>query len=419
MGTYFAQWGVYGRKYEVADMHTTQTLVNGVMTSMADQLTFINYAFANVYVKNGGYECDMLSKMETGDGTGGDSYADYQRVPVRTVDGKTIPWDGKLTGNFQQLKLLKAAHPQLKVFISLGGWTWSKHFSAAAQTDALRKQLVSSCVKMFIAGNLPVQDGRGGPGAGKGVFDGIDIDWEMPGGGGLPTNSVDALNDKHNFTLLLAEFRAQLDAQGLLDGKRYPLTVAVGSGVQLIAQTEPGLYSKSIDWVNLMSYDYHGGWENSTGFNAPLYANPSDPAVGNVAKYNVNDSVLAMIAAGMPANKIMLGVPFYGRGWKAVPLGPNGDGLYQPSGGPATATWEAGIEDYKVLANKVGTRTMHPISKQIMLTTASGEWWSYDDAAVIALKMQYVKNLNLRGAFSWEIDGDANGALTNAMWLGR
>lgn len=121
-------------------------------TSVADQLTFINYAFGNTYAKNGGYECDMVSRAESGDGNGGDAYADYQRQPARRVNGQPISWDAKLSGNFAQLKLLKAAHPNLKAFISLGGWSWSKNFSAAAKTPALRKQLVDSCVKLFIAG---------------------------------------------------------------------------------------------------------------------------------------------------------------------------------------------------------------------------------------------------------------------------
>jgi len=411
----------------VADIHTTRTPVGGVQTSVADQLTFINYAFGNVYAKNGGYECDMVTKAETGGsnpgspdaGTGGDAYADYQRSPARTVNGQAVPWDAPLSGNFLQLKLLKAAHPNLKIFISLGGWSWSKNFSAAAKTDALRKQLAKSCVKMFIAGDLPVQDGRGGAGAAKGVFDGIDIDWEYPGGGGQTYNTVDTVNDKRNFTLLMAEFRAQLDAQGAIDGKRYALTAAIGAGGEKIAQTEPALYGQYMDWVNLMTYDFHGGWESTTNFHAPLYHDPADPSTGNLAKYNSHDSITALVAAGMPRNKILLGVPFYGRGWKGVAAGPNGNGLYQSTGGAATGAYEAGIDDYKVLINKTGSRWYHPVTKQLYLYTGSGEWWSYDDPTVIATKMQYVRDQNLRGAFSWELDGDANGALTNAVWIGR
>ncbi len=314
---------------------------------------------------------------------------------------------------------MKAAHPNLKVFISLGGWTWSKFFSAASKTDALRKQLAKSCVKQFIAGDLPVQDGRGGPGAAKGVFDGIDIDWEYPGGGGQSYNTFDAVADKHNFTLLMQEFRAQLDAQGAIDGKRYALTAAIGAGSEKIAQTEPALYGQYMDWVNVMTYDFHGAWETTTNFHSPLYHDPADPAPGVLAKYNSDDGIQALITAGMPRNKILLGVPFYGRGWKGVAAGPNGNGLYQSTTGAASATYEAGIEDYKVLINKVGTRTLHPVTKQLMLYTPTGEWWSYDDPAVIAIKMKYVRDQNLRGAFSWELDGDASGALNAEVWKGR
>lgn len=217
VGAYFTQWGVYGRSYEVADIESSGT---------ADKLTFLNYAFGNIYAANGGYECKMVTHAEVAYpnpdvGNGGDSYADYQRAPTRTVGNLPTPgWNTPLSGNFAQLKELKARHPNLKPLISLGGWTWSKNFSASAMTDALRKQLVKSCIDIYIKGNLPVEGGHGGPRAAAGVFDGIDIDWEFPGGGGMPYNGASA-SDKENFTLLLEEFRRQLDMQGASDGKHY------------------------------------------------------------------------------------------------------------------------------------------------------------------------------------------------------
>jgi chitinase len=226
VGSYFAQWGVYGRDYQVADI---------VTSGSAAKMTFLNYAFGNLYQKNGGYECDIVNKMEPGAtdpnapdaGSGGDAWADFGRTPGRRVDPTdTIKWSDNLAGNFRELKALKAKYPNMKVFISLGGWTWSKWFSAGAATDALRKQMVSSCINLYLKGNLPVIDGKGGPGAAAGVFDGIDIDWENPGGGGQPYNTVSP-NDKQNFTLLMAEFRKQLDELGKTTGKHHPLTAAV------------------------------------------------------------------------------------------------------------------------------------------------------------------------------------------------
>jgi chitinase len=121
----------------------------------------------------------------------------------------------------------------------------------------------------------------------------------------------------------------------------------------------------------------------------------------------------------MPRNKILLGVPFYGRGWKGVAPGPNGNGLYRAATGAASGQYEAGIDDYKVLKTKVGTRWIHPVTKQLFLLTGGGEWWSYDDPTVIRTKMQYVRDQNLRGAFSWELDGDASGELATEVWQGR
>ena len=165
------------------------------------------------------------------------------------------------------------------------------------------------------------------PGAAKGVFDGIDIDWEYPGGGGQPYNTVDAVNDKRNFTLLMQEFRAQLDAQGAIDGKRYALTAAIGAGTEKIAQTEPNLYGQYMDWVNVMTYDFHGAWERATNFHAPLYHDPADPSTGVVREY-VGDAITAhrrRCAEEQDAGRRARRRPR----WTGVAPGPNGDGLYQ------------------------------------------------------------------------------------------
>ncbi|XZG71025.1 glycosyl hydrolase family 18 protein [Chitinibacteraceae bacterium HSL-7] len=412
VGSYFTQWGVYSRGFEVADV---------VSSGQASELTFINYAFGNLYEKNGGYECAAgIDKLEPGAtdpnapgaGTGGDAWADYGRPPNRLVDpSKPYTWESKLAGNFGELKNLKAKYPDLKVLISLGGWTWSKWFSAAAKTDALRKQLVRSCIDTYIKGNLPEYSGRGGAGSGAGVFDGIDIDWEYPGVIGQPYNTVSA-EDKQNFTLLLAEFRSQLNA--LNDGRKY-LTVAIGSGKDKIDMTEPAKYIQYLDWVNVMTYDFHGGWE-STGpanFQSHLYADPADPSTGVVRSYNIDDAMKNLIAAGAPREKLIVGLPFYGRGWTGVKAG-DSNGLYQPATGPARGTYEAGIEDYKVLKRAAGTVYVHPTTKQSYKYDGTN-WWSYDTPEVIATKVNYAKDQGLGGVFSWSLDGDAGAELTKEM----
>jgi chitinase len=401
VGSYFVQWGVYQRNFHVKNVD---------QSGAAARLTFINYAFGNVYTDG---RCGMVNRAESGTGDGGDAFADYQKSYDTTlsVDGVGDVWDQPLKGNFNQLKKLKARHPQLKVLISLGGWTWSKNFSRFSATAAGRQTLVSSCIDLYLRGNLPVQDGAGGPGAAAGVFDGIDIDWEYPGGGGQPYNTVSP-DDKHNFTLLLAEFRSQLNQLTGQTGRQYYLTIAAGAGSDKIDNTEPAQYSQYLDWINLMNYDYHGGWEaqGPTNFQSNLYMDPNNPATGVVKTYATETAVNKLLAAGVPAQKINVGIPLYGRGWRGVANGGT-NGLYQSAAGPAQGTYEQGVEDYKVLAPRNAPKFYHPVTKQ-MWTYNGSEFWSFDDATVIATKTDYVKSLGLGGLFSWSLDGDdANATL--------
>nr|WP_298727432.1 glycosyl hydrolase family 18 protein [uncultured Steroidobacter sp.] len=405
VGSYFTQWGIYGRNYHVKNIETS---------GAASNLTFINYAFGNVYDDG---RCNIITRAESGNGDGGDGYADYQKSydAASSVDGVGDTWDQPLKGNFNQLKKLKARHPQIKLFISLGGWTWSKNFSRFSMTAAQRQTMASSCIDLYLKGNLPVADGAGGVGAAAGVFDGIDIDWEYPGGGGQPYNTVSP-QDKTNFTLLLAEFRRQLNALTAQTGRQYYLTIAAGAGADKIDNTEPGAYAQHLDWINLMTYDYHGGWEaqGPTNFQSNLYMDPHNPATGVVKTYATETTINKLLAAGVPASKLVVGIPYYGRGWTGVANGGT-NGLYQPASGPARGTYEQGIEDYKVLAPRNAPKFYHPVTKQLW-TYNGTEFWSFDDATVIATKAAYVKSLGLGGLFSWSLDGDdANATLTKEI----
>src|SRR5688572_19620727 len=205
---YFIEWGIYGRNY----------LVKNVATSgSAKKLTHINYAFSNAKPDGSGQvTCQLF-----------DEWADYQRpwTAGESVDGQEVTWPNPVLGNFQQLKALKALYPKLKVLISIGGWTGSKYFSDAALTPESRAAFVTSCIDLFLKGDLPNPGwgGMGGPGAAAGIFDGIDLDWEWPGSEGNVGNIIRP-EDKQNFTALVDEFREQLDAYGDETGKHYLLT---------------------------------------------------------------------------------------------------------------------------------------------------------------------------------------------------
>src|SRR3954452_24528966 len=200
---FFANWDRYARGYFVKQIP-------------AGQLNVIDYAFAGPTAAGTCGLSDVWSDYQAPTWSGSDS-----------VDGVADDPAGPnqhLFGNFNQLVKLKAVHSDLKVVMSIGGWTLSKYFSDVAATPATRQAFVQSCVDLLLRGNLPTggwPEQSGGNGVAAGLFDGIDIDWEYPGID--PGNGADHLPaDVHNATMLLRDLRSQLEAYGASTGKRYP-----------------------------------------------------------------------------------------------------------------------------------------------------------------------------------------------------
>lgn len=372
---YFAEWGIYGRQYNIADVP-------------ADKLTVLNYAFAQI--KNG--EVSIY-----------DSYA----ATDKAFPGDT--WDQPLRGNFNQIAKLKAAHPNLKVVISVGGWTLSSPFSDAALTDASRQKFADSAVK-FVK-----QYG----------FDGIDLDWENPVGGGLETN-VNRPEDKHNYTLMVQALRSAFNNQEAVDGRDYLITMAVPPGYDTMQNYEVADLAKSLDWMNVMAYDYHGSWETTTGHNAPLYANASSN-FKNETQFNVNYIMQAYAAAGVPKNQLVMGAPMYGRTWQGVAPGPNGDGLFQKATGAGEGTWEKGVIDYSDLLNRVKSdpATYHLYRDNasqvpyVYAPTKDGGWFSsYEDTTSLGTKLDYILGNDYGGMMFWELDADVRDSSSPDSLLG-
>jgi len=352
---YFSSWSIYARQFFVTDI-------------AANLLTDINYAFANI--------------SDAGECAIGDEWADTQFPYPGEKEG-----DG-LLGNFHQLQLLKEKNPDLHTLISIGGWTWSAKFSDVALTDASRKKFATSCVAFMK----------------KYGFDGLDIDWEYPTGGGN-TGNAERPEDPANFILLLTELRSQLDAQGGIDGEHYLLTIATGTNKDAIPKVDWKAAQAQLDWINVMAYDFVGSWVSNTGFNAPLYASPNDPAPDN----NDDTSIKAYLAAGVSSEKLVLGVPFYGRGWKEV--ADKADGLFQPYGQIPNGTWGEGVFEYKDLSNfwidKMERHWDDAAKVPWLYLPKTGMMISYDDPESLGYKVDYVKQNNLGGIMAWELSADS------------
>jgi chitinase len=291
--------------------------------------------------------------------------------------------------NFPQLIELKTNFPQLLVLISVGGASHSTNFSAVCGGTATRARFVASCVQFMI------QNG----------FDGIDIDWEFPGAA-----------DSANFIALLQELRSQLDAQGAANGRAYVLTIAAPAGPTNIANLQLAQIHPSLDWINLMTYDFSVASSDKTNFNAPLFATKG--------ALNVNAAVNTYLGAGVPPAKIVMGVRFVGTGWQGV--GPTNNGLHQTATGPAPGTWDLpgaapsgsfGFQDIEDNYLPSYTRSWDDEAQAPWLYNAdTGIMISYEDPQSLTAKAGYVLSNRLGGVMIWELAADDDEAtLLNAV----
>ncbi len=406
---YYAQWTVYNG-FTVKTLDTSGT---------AKRLDILSYAFVNIGTNAAGqYEC-----------TSYDSWADNGTAagatPNTSVGGIGLPANG-LTGNFGQLLLLKQKYPDLKIVITIGGASLPPQaFSAMAATAASRKHFVASCIADYIQGHFSGAFGQnpnqwesgvavqGPPGPPvpdtPGLFDGLEIDWEYP-----------VAADTANFTELMKEFRNQLDA---LHGGRYLLSFDAPPGAWAFQYIDLPAVSAYCNYIDLMTYDYAGPWNNQTGFVAPLYATKydTDPTL------NVAWTVDAYLEAGVPARKILLGIPFYAYGWTVDSASAGQEGQFVtatplPSSGPDPLN----TEGFKYIVT-----TQMPVMQVFRDDVTNGgksetPWlfdgrifWTYDDPESIGQKMEFVRRKGLGGSFAWEASGDLpDGDLARAIYTG-
>jgi chitinase len=378
---YFTQWGIYSGFFEK----------NLISSGEISHLTELDYAFSSV----------------APDGTcaSGDSWADYQRpfAATESVDGTADQAGQALLGNFNQLRELKRAYPKLKIVMAIGGWSWSGQFSGLAETEAGRQKFVQSCVDQYIRGDLP-----GLPaGAAAGIFDGISVDWEYPGAPG--NDNPYGPQDTPDFTALMAEFHDQL-AQ---TGRHYLLTADVSANPAVAANIQLAAVARSVDWFNVMTFDYHGSWEPNgpTDFASNTFHDPREPQPANDT-FSVQQAVRYYESQGVPAGQIGLAAPYYAHVWTGVSPGPHGDGLFQPATGAPADT-----PNYNAVVTAPGTEHFDLLAGEpYKYDPASQTFYTYENPASLALKGAYIQAAGLRGTFVWSLDGDtATGALTAAL----
>lgn len=287
------------------------------------------------------------------------------------------------------LTALKAQNPRLKVLLSIGGWG-ADHFSDAALTEASRDRFARSAVALIEQHGL----------------DGVDLDWEYPGhpGPGIGFRA----EDKQNFTLLLQAFRRALDAASTTAGRdgsdRYLLTIASSDGAYF-ERTEMDVLHRSLDWINVMTYDRYGAWSKTTGHHAGLYATP-----GAEAAPTTDSAVRQHLAAGIPAGKIVVGAAFYGRGWTGVT--PENHGLLQPYAESLPGDFSHDRLVREFIGRAGFERHWDSAARAAYLWNADTRTFvSFEDAAALREKAGYVKTHGLGGIMYWEQSHDPENVL--------
>ncbi|MFM2206146.1 MAG: hypothetical protein RL213_121 [Bacteroidota bacterium] len=272
----------------------------------------------------------------------------------------------------------------VKLLVSIGGWTLSNNFPGIAADPVKRATFAHSCVQLIQTYN----------------FDGIDIDWEYPGYVDHGGTSA----DRANFTLLLQQIKDSLTAYGLSTGKTYMLTAALPAGPSNMSNIDWLPVSNILDVMNIMTYDFFGIWDNNANHNSPLYApQQGDPSL------NCNSAMQTLISYGVPRSKLAMGIPFYGRSAKTVSA-PALFGALTHSADNITFPEDDGTPLYYNLLPRMSLFTAYRDNQsKTPYLLGNGSLYtfvSYDDTASIALKAQYVLNNNLRGVIVWEITGD-------------
>jgi chitinase len=292
--------------------------------------------------------------------------------------------------NFRKLNELKKINPDLKILISIGGWAWSENFSDAVLTESSRRKFAKSGVDIIREYKL----------------DGVDIDWEYPGMRGEEGN-IYRPEDKENFTLMFKAFREELDKFGQETGTRYLLTAAVGASKSFIEHTDMGALAQYMDYVLIMTYDY-GGRNGTVGHHTNLYAAKKDAELSSADR-----SIQNFIAAGLPANKIGLGIAFYGKGWEAESTANNGLGqkrVKSVQGGGYTK-----IKDTLINQNGYTKYYDKKAKAPYLFNPSTKVFITYDDEQSVRDKCRYVKKNDLAGIFFWEYFSDPKGYLLNEI----
>ena len=382
---YYGDWSIYsGQK------NFTPDKIDGSL------ITHLNFAFMDADA-NG----DLITT---------DTWADYQNPNV----GYSVGSDNKYAGVLGAMVLLRQKYPNMKIGISVGGWTRSGDFPKLAASDKTRKNFANNVAKFVHCYG----------------YDFVDIDWEYPtadrdpdpegNGVAIDKGCKGSAADTKNFTLLLQEIRNSLDSYGKTDGKHYELSVAMSASPTMMSAIEYDKVLNIVDFANMMTYDLNGAWGGFTAHQTALYTNPAYD--GGDAALSVDSCIKYLenkYGDGIEYSKIVVGVAPYTRGWKEVKKDtgrdPKNPGLYADATGENGVTYAYG--DIDSLISKYNlTKYWDDVAKaNYFYSESTGMFFTCDTEESVAEKGKYVREKHLGGLISWMASLDSTNSITKTM----
>lgn len=317
----------------------------------------------------------------------------FSVIDTKNNPHSMIPYHPDDTDNFKKLGELKKRNPRLKVLISAGGWDGSRGFSDMALRGETREKFIGSAMA-FIE---------------KYGFDGLDLDWEYPA---LPgAGNTCRPEDTRNFTLLLRECRAALEGLEKKNGRKYLLTMAAGAFLQPLKLLELGEIHRYLDYINLMTYDFAGSWDSVSGHHSNLHLSASNPDREGPSVVQAVDYCLSQ---KFPAHQIVVGIAFYGRGWRMA--GAEGNGLYQKASGNAEGDFSFASLTHHYIGKNGFRRFYDETAQAPYLWNADKKIFiTYEDEMSAGAKCAWVKSRRLGGVMFWQLYEDDECRLVDAI----